>query len=169
MKETTCGVCGKGIQYTTKRPLKCEDCKAKKETKPRKKRSRKYPQNKNTGGEVLMFSILDKILSDYEYVNHGYYSFIRSPKNKELQIDRYYPGLRLGFEFDGKQHHQFEKWIHKSVKTFEYYQECDRLKEIGCRKHGVTLVRVDYKDKVSEELIRKKIQEANPELYKRLK
>jgi hypothetical protein len=158
------------MEYTTKKPLKCEECKSVKKEAPPKAKSkskrgkRRYPKNKNTEGELSLFSVLEPLLGSYEYINHGFYSFLRSPKNSELQIDRYYPQLRLGFEFDGSTHTEYKKYIHKSVKNFQYYQECDRLKDIGCKKNNVTLIRIAHNEKITEELVKGKIYAADAKL-----
>lgn len=163
MKKTNCAGCSKVLEYTTKKPLRCDDCKKKKE--PKKPSKRKYPSNKNTIGELLLFTVLEEVLPNTEYVNHGFYSFLRSPKGKELQLDRYYPSLRLGFEHQGKPHEEYSRYIHKSRKRFDYYQECDSLKKKACKKHGVTLIETFYNEKLTPELIKEKIKEANPTLY----
>lgn len=175
IKTTKCTVCGKDIKYTTKKPRKCTVCRSSKTkvTKPvtnntKKKTYKKPPDNKNTQGELVLFRALDKLLKDHDFINHGYYSFLPSPKGYPMQIDRYYPDLKLGFEFDGKQHMEFNKYIHKSMKNFLYYQECDKLKEQQCKDKGITLIRIAYNYKISPEAIKFDIKKANRELYNKL-
>lgn len=174
VKTTTCIVCKKDIKYTTKKPKKCTTCRSSKKkpvatTSTRKKKSyKKMPDNKNTQGELVMFNALDKLLSGHDYINHGYYSFLPSPKGYPMQLDRYYPDLKLAWEFDGKQHEEYNKYIHKSIKNFEYYKECDGLKEKQCKEKGITLIRVAWNYKISPEAMKFDIKKANKELYNNL-
>jgi very-short-patch-repair endonuclease len=167
MNITKCTDCGKNIQYTTRKPKTCAECK-----KPKKKPKRsggKFPKNKNTTAEMNMFVALNSVLFGYDFINHGYYSFLLSPKYSPLQLDRYYPDLKLGFEYDGKQHDEFVKFIHKTKSNFEYYKACDALKDRGCKEKGVTLIRFDHKEKLNGQLVVDKIKVANPALYERLR
>jgi hypothetical protein len=175
LKVTTCSACGKEIKYTTKKPKVCTVCRnAKKavkpaESKPAKKPSyKKKPDNKNTQGELILFRALDQLLVGHDYINHGYYSYLPSPKGYPLQLDRYYPDLKLAWEFDGKQHEEYNKYIHKSKKNFEYYKECDKLKEKNCKAKGITLIRIAWNYKITPEALKLDILKANKDLYNKL-
>lgn len=173
MKVTQCESCGKDVTYATKKPKFCQVCRTTNATKkPTKKKSSgsggKKPDNKNTAGELILFKALDGILKEHKYINHGYYSFLLSPKGYPMQLDRYYPDLKLAFEFDGKQHDEYNKFIHRSKANFEYYKQCDRLKEKQCREEGVTLIRIAYNYKITGDALKIDIKKANPELYKQL-
>lgn len=162
---TNCTICGKLVTYTTRKPLKCTECK-KPTPKPRK--GGRFPRNKGTSGELLLFAILQRIIVGYPYINHGFYSILLSPKFQPLQLDRYYPGLNLAFEYDGKQHDEYIKYIHKSRKNFTYQQQCDKIKDKECKANGVTLIRIGHKDKITEKLLIEKIKTANEALYIRM-
>lgn len=179
VKTTTCNVCGKDIMYTTRMPKKCSTCKTtakktpaatpqKKKPVAKKKAYRKPPANKNTQGELVLFRALDKLLKEHVYINHGYYSSLPSPKGFPMQLDRYYPELKLAWEFDGKQHEEFNKYIHKTKVNFEYYKECDGLKEKYCKEQGITLIRVAYNHKISPEALKFDIKKADKTLYEKL-
>jgi hypothetical protein len=178
LKVTTCSGCGKEIKYTTKKPKVCTVCRnAKKttkkvESKPAAKKTpgsyKKRPDNKNTQGELILFRALDQLLGEHDFINHGYYSFLPSPKGYPLQLDRYYPELKLGWEFDGKQHEEFNKYIHKSKKNFDYYKECDKLKEAYCKQRGITLIRIAWNYKITPEALKIDIMKANRDLYNRI-
>lgn len=171
---TNCTECGKEIKYTTKKPKVCSTCRLTKKkkptttTKPKKSSGGKFPDNKNTQGELILFRALESLLKEYDYINHGYYSFLLSPKGYPLQMDRYYPDLKLGFEYDGKQHEEYNKYIHKSKKNFEYYKECDRLKEEACKKKGITLIRVAYNHKITPEALKLDILKANKKIHSQI-
>jgi hypothetical protein len=172
MKVTQCESCGKDVTYATKKPKLCTVCRTTNSTKkPAKKKSTGYskkPDNKNTQGELIMFKALDKILKGHKYINHGYYSFLLSPKGYPMQLDRYYPDLKLAFEFDGKQHDEYNKYLHRSKANFEYYKQCDRLKEKHCKDNEITLIRIAWNYKITEDALKIDIKKANPELYKNL-
>jgi hypothetical protein len=178
LKATTCSECGKEIKYTTKKPKVCSVCRtkakmAKKVTKPASSTKKpggykKRPDNKNTQGELILFRALDQLLVGHDFINHGYYSFLPSPKGYPLQLDRYYPELKLAWEFDGKQHEEYNKYIHKTKKNFEYYKECDRLKEINCKKKGITLIRIAWNYKITPEALKLDILKANKALHDKL-
>lgn len=172
IKKTPCGECGKQIKYATRKPKICTVCRAKtKRAKgPARKKiiRKKRPENKNTQGELILFKVLEEVLAGHEFINHGYYSFLPSPKGYPLQLDRYYPGLKLGWEFDGKQHEEYNKYIHRSQKNFEYYQECDRLKEKYCKQEGITLIRVAWNDKITVESIKLSIEAKSKSLFGKL-
>lgn len=164
---TQCSICGKDIKYTTRKPKKCVECK-KPKSETKKKRHSRFPRNKGTNAEKMMFYLIDQLIIGCPFINHGYYSFLLSPKYSPMQLDRYYYDLKLAFEYDGEQHDKYVKFIHKSKINFEYYQTCDKLKTQQCKDNGITLIRINHKDKLNEQLIVDKIKEANPLLYERL-
>jgi hypothetical protein len=165
MKVTNCSSCDKTIGYTTRKPRKCIDCK-KATPRPRKKRGGTFPKNKGTKGEMALFYLLNDMLKEHDYINHGFYSFLMSPHHSPLQLDRFYPMLGLAFEYDGRQHDEYIKYIHKARKNFLYQQQCDIIKDKACRDRGITLIRISHRDKISEDLIRDSILVANAALYK---
>ncbi len=167
MKFTECITCHKDIQYTTRKPKLCASCKL--NAKPvKKRRGGRFPKNKGTNAELIMFSLIDQLSLGSYFVNHGYYSFLLSPKQAPMQLDRFYPEIMLAFEYDGHQHDTYVKFIHKNIKNFEYYQECDRLKDKLCKKAGVTLARISYKDKLTVENVIHAIHKADPLHLQRL-
>jgi hypothetical protein len=169
MKITNCTDCGKELKYNTRKPKLCAACKLKIKPKKPKSTGRRFPKNKGTTGEMAMFAVLDVILKDFDFINHGYYSFLISPKGSPLQLDRYYPELKLAFEYDGQQHDKYIRYIHKARKNFEYYKECDGLKEVLCKKKGITLIRVSYRQKLTiEDLLVLIKSQGSEELLKRL-
>lgn len=176
LKATTCKACGKEIKYVSRKPTVCSVCRTKAKTvkkksapapaKPVKKATYKQrPDNKNTQGELILFRALDQLLAGHDFINHGYYSFLPSPKGYPLQLDRYYPDLKLGWEFDGKQHEEYNKYLHKSKKNFEYYKQCDKLKELNCTKKGITLIRVAWNHKITPDALKLDILAADKALH----
>lgn len=162
-KSTQCSDCGTTIKYKTKPKKRCKKCwrvyhaKRNKKGKPKPK---KWTHENST--EAYIFKILDNsIFPNQEFINHGYYSWLRSPKGYPLQLDRYYPKLALAIEYLGQQHFEYNNYFHGNKKNFNYLQECDKIKERECKKNGVILVKISYKDlPVDESKIREKIKEA---------
>lgn len=106
-----------------------------------------------------MFKILDEMF-DEDYINNGYYSWLMSPKGSPMQLDRYYPNLKLAFEHHGSQHFNHNKYYHKSKAKFDYLQECDRLKHRLCQARGVKLITMTYQDTLDQACIQQRIKES---------
>lgn len=92
-KITYCSVCNKPIEYTTKKPLKCSQCKSvntssKKTNSPRTKWKK----------ETEMIRTMTELLPDSEWIVNGYYSWLKSPKGMPLQLDWYSPECNLAVE-----------------------------------------------------------------------
>ena len=156
MKTTECTKCSKAVEYTTNRPKLCKSCrKIKEDSIPFKK---KKPQKSKK--EAKLQQILNQILPEAEYVDNGYYSWLISPKGSPLQLDRYYPTLKIGFEFNGRQHYEFNPYMHKDLAAFEYLQACDKRKIRDCKKHGVTLITIKYNKIITKDYVITRLKDA---------
>ena len=96
MKIAKCVICGVDIKYVTKPPKKCQACKEADKAVKNARKSRK--SKRNSSKEVQMFKVLEELLPSQYYIRNGYYSFLMSPKNAPMQLDIYYPELRLACE-----------------------------------------------------------------------
>ena len=81
-----------------------------------------------------------------------------------LELDGFCKELKLAFEYMGEQH--FKKHIGKCfyIKTEEQYhiqRTRDYLKCVLCKKNGVTLIHINYFEKISKALIIKKLKNSN--------
>lgn len=155
MKTTTCD-CGREISYTTNKPKRCERCREKREAQFQYKARRPQRSKK----EATLQKVLNEIMPDAEYIDNGYYSWLKSPKGSPLQLDRYYPTLKLAFEFNGRQHYEFNRYMHKDMEAFEYLQTCDRKKKKDCAKNGVTLITIKYNKVITKEYLVTRLTEA---------
>lgn len=155
MKETKCIECGKTVKYKTNKPKRCSACKEKRLCRFQY-RKRKPQKSKKEG---IMQRELDKLLPDAEYIDNGYYSWMRSPKGAPLQLDRYYPELKLAFEFNGRQHYEYNPYMHKDREAFEYLQRCDRKKRRECKRHGIHLITIKYTKTITKEYLIRRLQE----------
>lgn len=167
-KTVQCMDCNKTVAYKTKKPKRCKPCKRKHDEASGYVFNRPRPAKQNTNGEIIMFRALDEILKNREYINHGYYSWLMSPKNSPMQLDRYYPGIKLAFEFEGKVHSEYSPYIHGTYEEFEYYNECDRIKKEICHDYGVTLIEVKYNHVITPESMKLDIKKADSGLYHRI-
>jgi hypothetical protein len=156
MKQISCVECGKTVTYRTNKPKRCRSCKEQREARFTYKK-RKPSRSKKEG---LMQKVLNELLPDAEFIDNGYYSWLESPRGSQLQLDRYYPGLKLAFEFNGRQHYEFNRYMHKDQKAFEYLQECDDKKRRDCKKHGVTLISIKYNKTITKEYMLKRFKQA---------
>lgn len=90
-------------------------------------------------GEYLMCEYLELLLPDNTpFDNMRYAWLVNSQTNQTLEIDRYYPELKVGFEFQGEQH------FHQVAGMGDYKQIAylDRLKKSLCKQRGILLVPV---------------------------
>ena len=56
-------------------------------------------------------------------------SWMKSDKMRCLQIDGYNEELKIGFEYQGKQHFKFVPYFHKNIQKFERLQFLDKTKK----------------------------------------
>jgi hypothetical protein len=123
-------------------------------------RDRKKKTSPYRSKEYLMFTILDEIFTNEYYIRNGYYSFLISPKGEPMQLDIFYPDRKLAFEYDGRQHSEYNPYFHKTKKQFRYLQECDILKDKICKEMGITLIRISHDKKITKDLIIEKLKKS---------
>jgi len=83
-------------------------------------------------------------------------------KGAQLFFDFYLKDLGILFEIQGRQHYQFIKHFHGSVENFRAQKYRDNLKKefIQINKKLCLVYFNDTKDKINEELVLKRIYEA---------
>lgn len=89
-------------------------------------------------GEQLMKAYLDEMLGrlGLEYIDNYRPEWLTNEHTGHAyELDRYYPVLKAGFEFQGEQHYKDPLQIHR-----------DRHKWQLCRARGVIVVQVDASD-----------------------
>lgn len=64
---------------------------------------------------------------------------------KPLEIDCCNMELNLGVEYNGKQHYQYVKGMHKNYESFRIQQYRDEMKNRKCEEIGFKLITVPYK------------------------
>jgi hypothetical protein len=108
--------------------------------------------------EDRLYYTLRKLLPDEICIRNGYYSFLPSPKGNAMQLDVYFPNLKLAVEYNGRQHYKYTKKFHKTQEAFQYLRKCDQLKKKLCKELGITLIIVDYTHSPTEDYIRKRLK-----------
>ena len=151
-----CVDCGTTIQYSTKKPKWCAACKKKKPKYYRPSKRKAPPQQSKK--ELQMKAVLNQLFPHAIYIDNGYYSFLPSPKGAPLQLDRYYPELKLAFGYDGQQHASYNPYMHRSKAAFEYLQLCDRLKDEYCHRLGIRLIRIRHDKPITPQYILKRLE-----------
>lgn len=155
MKTTICEECKNTVEYKTKKPKLCPKCK---KGKPKFYKKPKVPPQRSKK-EAKMQYLLNSILPEAEYIDNGYYSWLLSPKKAPMQIDRLYPRLKLGFEFNGRQHYEFNAYMHQTQEAFEYLQTCDRLKNKLLKQLGYKLITIKYDKKITKGYLVRRLEE----------
>ncbi len=103
--------------------------------------------------EYEMKLYLDKLLKHQEYKNNGRYEWLNG-----MELDRYYPKLKLAFEYNGEQHFHQVAFFKINV---EEIKKRDKLKRELCKKNGVMLIEIFYLEKINEQLILSKLKNLN--------
>jgi very-short-patch-repair endonuclease len=81
-------------------------------------------------------------------------------KGTRLFFDFYVKKLKLLVEVQGRQHTEFVKHFHGDKKAFLQQRARDNLKRVWVEENDFHLIRVNYNEKITEELILEKITKA---------
>ncbi len=111
-------------------------------------KKRNLHQRENAVRKVLS----EKVLPGMPWIQDGRYSWIRSPKTGEpLQLDVFFPSVKipntnyvtpLAVEVQGIQHTSWEhaKFFFRRKSDWEYYRQCDSIKEVACIANNIPLL-----------------------------
>ena len=64
--------------------------------------------------------------------------------NMNLEIDCYDEELKLGVEYNGRQHYEFVPFFHKNKEAFHNQKYRDYMKKNLCKRNGIHLISVPY-------------------------
>lgn len=81
-------------------------------------------------------------------------------RGERLFFDFYIKELSLYVEVQGQQHTSFVKHFHSDKEAFNKQKYRDNLKRIWVEEDGSCLIRVNYDEDITEELLLKKISRA---------
>ena len=75
-----------------------------------------------------------------------------------LEIDCYNEELKIGIEYQGRQHYKYIPHFHHSKEAFENGKYRDYMKKQLCKEHGIHLIEIPYTlkiDKIGSVLVHK--------------
>lgn len=113
--------------------------------------------------ERLMKKVLDEIYPHAEYIDNGFYKDLESSKGAAMSLDRYYPDMKLAFEYRGRQHFMYTPFfhdnkgkmdiVHDGKQGFLDQLERDELKRTYCKKMGIDLFIIRFDEVIDKENI----------------
>lgn len=81
-------------------------------------------------------------------------------QGRTLFLDYYIPLLGLAIEYDGIQHDQYVSHFHREYIKYRDSRYRDSLKDAWCEQNGITLLRINHKEKLTNHLVREKVAQA---------
>jgi hypothetical protein len=99
--------------------------------------------------EDLLYSLLKEYFPGEEIIRE--YTF-----SNKLRLDFYLPELNLGIEYNGVQHDRYVSFYHKSKSDLYLQQNRDEQKEYVCSQLGINLIKFDWKDNLTIELVKER-------------
>ena len=88
--------------------------------------------------EKMSVRIFQEIFSEFEFRK------CRPKFLQGLELDTYCPELKLGVEYNGIQHYQFNEYFQKTEYNFIKQQEQDDRKNRLCHENGIKLCVIPY-------------------------
>jgi len=77
--------------------------------------------------------------------------FLRNPvTGNNLEIDCFNPVLRLGVEYNGRQHYTYTTFFHRNKEASVNQRYRDELKRRMCEENGINLIEVPYTIKLND-------------------
>lgn len=103
-------------------------------------------------GESILLNIVRKIFADEDIIRHDRPEWLEG-----LELDVHVPSRMIAFEYQGQQHfHPIKAW--GGQNALDRVRQRDERKAKICRELGVRLITVDYREPLTEEQLRKRIE-----------
>jgi len=80
------------------------------------------------------------------------------PLGNRQFLDVYVKDFKIGIEVDGQQHSVRFHFFNKDESDFQLQKMLDKKKETICKELGIMLIRINYDEKVTKELILSKLR-----------
>lgn len=118
--------------------------------------SQKYLSYSTSEGQIMRYHEKEKSESKPEAITRNILQrifkkpfvsirpdFLNNPvTGKNLELDCYNEELKLGVEYNGKQHEEFVPYFHRYRGNFTQQRYRDELKKILCENNGITLISI---------------------------
>ena len=114
-------------------------------------RDKKGDSKGDSKGEIECKRVLESIFN--KPFNKVRPDFLRNQvtgNTNNLEIDCYNDELKIGLEYNGRQHYEFIPYFHRNKETFYNQKYRDELKRIKCRDNGIMLIEVPYNIKIQD-------------------
>lgn len=100
---------------------------------------------RDSSGEIECRRVLQKLFRrSFDKIRPDFLNNIVTGGKHNLEIDCYNHELKLGIEYQGKQHYEFVSFFHKNYEAFMNQKYRDELKRMLLKQNGVTLIEVPY-------------------------
>jgi hypothetical protein len=103
-------------------------------------------KKKMSKGQTLLTCIMNSLLPGEKIVNEFHLG-------ERLKLDVYCPSYRIGLEYHGIQHFEYNKMFFESREEFLEAQKRDQRKIELCKQQNILLVVFRYNDKLTEEAV----------------
>ena len=90
-------------------------------------------------GEIALRKILKNLYPNEEIL-------FNSRKEIGMELDIFFPNLKLAFEYQGRQHLEFIKHFHKNKQDFKDQIKIDKKKDKLCKKKNIKIIIINYFD-----------------------
>ena len=101
--------------------------------------------------EKQMIKIIRELYPEHEVKTHDRTTL------DGLEIDCYIPELKLGFEYNGKQHYEHIEFFHKTIEEFEAQKNRDIEKLKRAESKGIKIIIIKYNEAVIKDVLSKKL------------
>jgi len=102
-------------------------------------------ESKDSKGETECRRVLVNIFN--RPFNKSRPDFLKNPVTGNaynLELDCFEADMRLGLEYNGRQHYEYTSFFHKNKEQFYNQKYRDDMKQRMCKDNGITLITVPY-------------------------
>ena len=106
---------------------------------------------KESRGETECRRVLEKIFKkEFRKTRPKFLNNPVTGGKYNLEIDCYNEELRLGLEYNGRQHYEYSSFFHKNKEDFLNQKYRDIIKKNMCKDNNVILIEVPYTVKIED-------------------